>query len=378
MTKISILHLVDSLAVGGTERVSVNLVNHLPNNRYRLYLATTRHEGPLAVDVAPDVGRLSLSRRHTLDFAGLGKLVVFIRQHNIRLLHAHSSTVFTAVLASLLPPFPKVLWHTHYGGFALEKGVNVPYWLMARRMDGVIAVNHELAKWSQHTLGKQSKHVWYIPNFVSLPVTSSTPGDLPGTAGSRIICVANQRPQKDHPTLLQAMARVVAAVPAAHLILVGSGSDTAYREKILRMIDELGLQHHVTWLGERPDVAAILRGCDIGVLSSVAEGMPLALIEYGMAKLAAVATTVGQCAEVLANGRAGLLVPPSAPEPLAQAILQFLENPDQRATMREHFYQHVQSRYSASTVIDQIYAVYDQILAHPSGTGKTFGFPPSA
>jgi len=56
--------------------------------------------------------------------------------------------------------------------------------------------------------------------------------------------------------------------------------------------------------------------------------MPLALIEYGMNALPAIATQVGQCAEVLDDGKAGILVPPATPNALAEAIIGLLEISD--------------------------------------------------
>src|ERR1019366_2381799 len=165
-----------------------------------------------------------------------------------------------------------------------------------------------------------TERVWYIPNFV-VPAPDSQPPILPGARGARIVCVANLRPQKDHCTLLRAMALVVRRHPVAHLLLAGATKDPVCLDLVKTEISRLALDANVSLLGERHDVAAILQVCDIGVLSSASEGLPLALIEYGMAGLPAVATEVGQCPEVLDQGRAGMLVAPGAPKLLAEALL---------------------------------------------------------
>ena len=85
-------------------------------------------------------------------------------------------------------------------------------------------------------------------------------------------------------------------------------------------ISNLGLERNVSILGERHDVSGIPKACDIGVLSSTYEGLPMSLLEYGAAGLAAVATSVGQCVDVLDKGRAGILVPPQAVDSLSAAI----------------------------------------------------------
>ena len=143
--------------------------------------------------------------------------------------------------------------------------------------------------------------------------------------------MANFRRQKDHVTLIQAMSRVVLADVRRPLVsLVGAPNDSAYLAEIRRLDYELDLHRNVFFLGQREDIGAILAACDIGVLSSLSEGLPLALLEYAAAGLGIVATDVGQCASVIDNGRAGILVPPADPERLADALLALLQSVDVR------------------------------------------------
>src|SRR5579863_5854429 len=68
------MHLIDTLAAAGAERVAVNIVNHLPRDRYIPYLCTTRSDGPLDALVAPDVIRLRLQRRSRFDLRAVIRL----------------------------------------------------------------------------------------------------------------------------------------------------------------------------------------------------------------------------------------------------------------------------------------------------------------
>jgi len=271
--------------------------------------------------------------------------------------------LFAARLAAFGTQSPTLIWHDHFGRYALDERPIWLYRLASRRAGAVIAVNEPLAAWSRDRLGIPAHRVWYIPNFISADETDSKTLELPGTAGARIVCVANFRAQKDHLTLLRAMARVVTQASHAHLLLVGTESDPDYRRLVRQEIETHRLGGHVTWLGERRDVLSILRACAIGVLSSSSEGLPLALIEYGMAGLAAVATEVGQCAEVLDHGRAGILVPPRAPEQLAASLLTLLQSHELRLKLGERFRLRVQEVYSPSAVMPQICKVYESVLA---------------
>ncbi len=369
MPRVAVMHIVDALRIGGAERVAINLANLLPRDRYEAYLCSTREEGPLAPLVAPHVGRLSLRRRSILDPSAVLAVVRFIRAHRIRILHAHCSALYFARLASLFPPFPTVVWHDHYGRYAFNDRPVWLYKLATRSVGGVVAVNRPLQEWSRGALGVPSDRVWYIPNLVQLEGGSGLEAPLPGNPGQRIVCVANIRPQKDHANLLEAMRLLIADVPGAHLLLVGDYADKAYCDSVIQRISALGLSRQVTYLGARHDIPAILRECAIGVLGSSSEGLPLALLEYGMAGLPAVATNVGQCPEVLDDGAAGVLVPPSSPQSLADALRSLLASPRDRAELGTRLKTRVESQYSAERVMARICEVYRQLLGEQSAGG---------
>ena len=162
MNKIGIMQITDTLSSGGTERVAVNLVNHLPRERYNLHLCTTRYDGPLASLVSDDVGRIQLGRTRTLDIAAVRRLAAYNRENNVSILHAHSTSLYTAAMASLLPPYPKVIWHDHFGRCSMEERPMWRFRLPAARVSGIISVNEMLADWSLRKLGVGKDRIWYV------------------------------------------------------------------------------------------------------------------------------------------------------------------------------------------------------------------------
>jgi glycosyltransferase involved in cell wall biosynthesis len=358
-----IMQMVDTLDAGGMERVAINIANLLPRDRYDSYLCTTRRDGVLEGSVATDVGRLRLNRSWRFDLIAMHHLVKFIRAKNVRIIHAHDTSVFAAAIASRFRPYPIVVWHDHWGLYPVKERPIRLFRLVKDYISGVIAVNESLARWSEQKLGVPADRIWYVPNGVCQPMIAGKCPDLPGKAGYRIVCVANLRAQKDHLTLLRAMSLVVEQVPAAHLLLVGPPTEQSYFNAIHREIAVRNLDAHVSMLGQRLDVPDILSGCDIGVLSSAAEGLPLALIEYGMAELPVVATRVGQCAEVLDEGSAGILIPPSTPHELAEALVFLLKSPAERQRLGKNLHQRVQELHQATSAVTKICAVYDFLLS---------------
>lgn len=365
--RVSVLHVTDTLDAGGAERVAVNFVNRLPRDRFVTSLCTTRREGLLAADVADHVGRLDLARSDRIhDLAALRRLTRFLRTQSIDIVHAHSTSLFIAAAARMAVPHTRLVWHDHLGtSTATRRKRRWLYRVSAARADHIITVSHVLEEWARTEIGVAAARVTTIPNFVlpvSIELEQENAPDLPGDAGRRIACVANLRPQKDHINLLAAMAKVVEVHPDAHALLIGAPIDRPLEASIIERVSSLGLDENVTLLGARSDVSTILAGCDVGVLSSRSEGFPLALLDYGRAGLAVVATDVGECREILDSGRAGRLVAPGDADALADALCGLLGEPTAAAALGAELRRRVESRYSIDAVMDRVEHIYDTIL----------------
>ena len=216
---IGVMHVIDTLDAGGAERVAVALANALPADRFSPHLCTTRRDGPLAPLVGSHVGRLQLGRASRFDLAAIVRLQRYVRVNDIRLLHAHGASVFISVVAASLPPHPRVIWHVHSGRHA---AVEPPRWLYgpaARRARRILTVSEPLSEWVTRSLGVPPARVTYLPNFSMMGEHPHERIALPGTAGSRIVCVANLRPEKGHHDLIQEVARMCRTpiwIPSAH------------------------------------------------------------------------------------------------------------------------------------------------------------------
>jgi glycosyltransferase involved in cell wall biosynthesis len=125
--------------------------------------------------------------------------------------------------------------------------------------------------------------------------------------------------QKGHRYLLDAAPAVLRAHPDARFLIVGDG-DLA--EPLRRQAQALGLADRVVFAGHRGDVPEMLGAIDVLCLPSLYEGTPLALFEAMAAGKAIVASAVDGCAEVLADGTTGLLVPPRDPAALGAAVVR--------------------------------------------------------
>lgn len=129
--------------------------------------------------------------------------------------------------------------------------------------------------------------------------------------------VANFRPQKDYPNLLQAMRILADRGVTVRLVAVGQGP---LERETRAMAVELGLQDRVLLTGFRADAVRVLAACDVFTLASRWEGLPVALMEALAIGLPVVATDVGGVRELLRNEVDALLVPLGDAVALADAL----------------------------------------------------------
>ena len=358
-SRYRVLQLIDTLALGGAERVAVNIANALSQRGAKSFLCATRDGGPLEKELNDGVLLLRLDRKSTFDISAIFRLRSFISDNQISIIHAHSSSLFIAVIMKILSPGVKLIWHDHNGN--PDERNSFFYKLAARFVSQAICVNQKLVAWMTEALGIQSTKIRYIPNFAAPLEGVQEELELPGAKGLRVVSVANIRWQKGHKDLVAAFDFVATRFPEAHLILVGDNPDRELLDEVCALITRKGLEEKISILGRREDVGAILSQCDIGVISSLSEGLPLALLEYGFAGLAVVSTHVGQCREVLADGEMGRVVPRGDAEKLGEAIAELLEDSNLREELGRKLRDHVQKIYSEDAFMKALSELYETV-----------------
>jgi len=174
-----------------------------------------------------------------------------------------------------------------------------------------------------------------------------------------IILVARLAPEKDLGTLLRAFAIVHRQVPAAALWIVGEGPE---KPILISLSRELGIEKQTRFLGARNDVRNLLQAADVFALTSLSEGLSIALIEASACGLPIVATNVGGNPEIVEAPHGGVLVEPTQPEKLAEALAALLQDGPRRDANGRHLREQALRKYSLATMTDRYCALYDRIL----------------
>lgn len=220
-----------------------------------------------------------------------------------------------------------------------------------RAFDGVVAISQY---GRSQLMMNSSPEDWGKIHVVPLGVEASPAPAMrvQRAAGAfRISCVGQLQPAKGMHVLLDAVALVRSRGYAVHLTLVGDGP---FRGALERHARSLGVESDVAFTGRlhHADVREVYARSDAFVLASFAEGVPVVLMEAMASGLPSIATRITGIPELLRDGVDGLLVTPSDPVELADAIELFILDPVRAAALASSGRARVSEAYNLDANVD--------------------------
>jgi glycosyltransferase involved in cell wall biosynthesis len=304
------------------------------------------------------------------------RLASILREHRVDVAHCHNwGGLVDTVVASKLARMTPVL-HTQHGldyGFSdspdhlRSRLRTVMKTVAAHGVTKIATVSHEVAQMVTREWRVPASRVAVVHNGVRIPsldegiaVRARWRREL-GIGDSDVLIgtVAVFRPVKDLHSMLEAMALIVRETPRARLVLMGTGP---LKNDLETTAGRLGLSSVVHFPGFRRDATQLLPALDAFVLSSVSEGISLALLEAMAAGVPVVATRVGGNLEILQKPGCGLLVPPRSPRDLADAILSLINDPNRRGELSAGGRRRVEDAFSLQRMIRAYEALYASLV----------------
>lgn len=173
---------------------------------------------------------------------------------------------------------------------------------------------------------------------------------------TRLMMVARIGPQKDHETLLRALATLKDL--SWTLDLVGGGDDTELRELVI----DLGLDERVLFRGERHDVAELLeKEADLYLLISKWEGFPRSILEAMRSSLPVIASNVGGVSEAVVEGQTGYMVPPMNVEKLSYTLRLVIPDKALQNTLGQAGRARFDQNFAFKAMMAKTLAVYSSV-----------------
>lgn len=371
---IGVLQVVNSFALGGAERMAIELTNALDPECYRCAILSTRRDGPIRAELRSRIPVLALQRSFRWDPRCFAAFRRFAREQNVRIIHSHSWGPLQYVAAALLPGRMgcKHIFHDHEA----RNDAKQPAPAIATRLafhfglDGLIVTDHLARDWARRWMNWRPERTFILRNGIATarfhdpePARIRQEFCIPSST-VLIVKVANFRDQKDHHCAVRALAHC-GVRDRIRLVFVGHMPEAPnqYMHSLRSIINKLRLERHIHFAGARQNVPGILTECDAGLFCSTRESGPLALLEYMAAGVPFAATRVGELAQSLLDGDVGFLVPSGDPEALAKALERLVElGTEGRRAMGARGRALVEQEYDQTQTARRLAEIYDRLL----------------
>lgn len=372
-----ILLLIDSLGMGGAERLLATYLEHFDTARFepRVCALQVRENNPLRAGIE----RLGIpvdlvSVRHLRDPLGLPRLVRYLRRQQIDLLHAQLEFADTlGSIAAKIVGIPTVsTLHTFDDPPQRSRAywrLRLRWWVLRHFCDQVIAVSEGTRKHHLRMGGLEPAKVVTLYNGIDIVRFSAAtkaecstarqalaiPPDVP-----LLLTVAVLRAAKGVQYMIEALPAILEAVPETRYLVVGGGKQ---EDSLKELAKTHGVADRVIFAGQRNDIPNLLAICDLFVLPTLGEALPTVLAEAMAAQKAIVASNVGGVPEMVEHSHNGLLVPPADPTSLAEACLQLLQNAGEADAMARAGKEIVERRFSIRLQGQRLSDLYQGLLA---------------
>lgn len=364
---LRVLHFVSGGFSGATQ-VAIDLVQAAQQSAHLqplLVLRRKRHTDPQRIEALRAAGMPLQTVPGWSHAATIWALAKLCRQFAPHVLVAHGfSEHLWGRYAGLIAGVPHLVQVEHNSRERYTRWRLAQARWLARRSDRLIGVSEGVAA-RLRELGMPPERVVAIGNGIRLEPFASAGARPYASRDAALLMTARFAAQKDHATLIRALALLRERGLTPPLLLAGGGS-AKHRERCLRLAQSLGVAEQLQMLGHRSDMPQLLMNTAICVLATHYEGMPLALVEGMAAGCAVVASAVPGVRELIRDGQTGLLVPESDAPALADALERLLRDPAYAAGLgaaarQQALAEHGRERMTAS------YEALLRSIAQPAG-----------
>ncbi len=357
-----ILQLLPALTVGGVERGVLDISKGLIARGHRVTVISAG--GPL-VEPLTRLGAVHHElpiHEKALDSMGRAYPAVaqIIRSSNVDIVHARSRVpAWIGWMASRASQRPFVT--TAHGFYRPHLMSRVMVW---GRL--VIAPSESLGRYLIEHFGLPKDRLRVIPRGVDLEEFHFNPPTQDHEGPWRIGLIGRLSPIKGHAIALRALEQLLKRRLPVKLVFAGDAGESEEKRKLQSLIRSLKLESAVEWLGVRQDVPGLLASLDIVTVPSIyPESFGRGVIEAQAVGRPVVASRLGALSELIEEDQSGLLVPPSDPNALADAIERFISDAPLRRRCVAAARKRVETEWNVNRMVERTEAVYNECLHQP-------------
>ncbi len=364
-----VAHVLSSLAIGGGERVALELAGGQTDARHRVIVVSLAPDGPDG-PLGEAFGERGVPVRRVVKRPGLDptlalRMAALFRREGVRVVHTHNRLplVYGAAAGRMAGA---VVIHTRHGPGRGNAGQRMLWRGAGRLLHAYVAVSPELLELAKSLRACAPAKLRVIENGIDVDRFNTSPEarraareslGLPQDAFV-IGAVGRLSPEKEFPFLVRTAAPLLG--PDVRLVIVGGGAQEA---AVRAEVSKHQVEPFVLLPGARNDVPRYVAAMDVFVLSSSMEGLPLAVLEAMAAGLPVVATAVGGLPNLIDDGKTGFLVPSGDEHPMRDRLRALRADPALARAVGERGRTLARARYSRDQMVSRYLTLYAEMGA---------------
>ncbi|MDD2389425.1 MAG: glycosyltransferase [Desulfobacterales bacterium] len=384
-SKIRLLHLVQTLGVGGAEILMCHHIRALGFKDYEHFVYCFGNDGPVrekieSMGVPVRLGKkmavLKTPFKFVVAFLALVQdILSVIRSRDIQFIQSHlgqanQMSIFISMISGI-PAFPTV--HSTMAFLDTRNFwdprallINVLNHALYRLAEHVIVVSEEIKIIIRKRYGLEDSKILVLKNGIIVedvhePSISWEKVFDTTEMGVKIVAVGRLVVSKGFDILVKAVAKLAAdGNSSLRVVIAGEGEQ---RPELEKLIKDLNVENFIRLIGLRNDVQKLMDVSDIFVMPSRYEGLSIAMIEAMACGLPIVASDAPGLRDFITDYRNGLTFPVDDHEALAVCIKRLLNNAGLRRTLSDNARRSFDVEYNMLNNIRALDAVYRNVVA---------------
>ncbi len=373
--KIKVLFVITKSNWGGAQKYVYDIATWLPRDKFDVVVALggeggvsdKLHTASIRIISLPTLKR---DINPLKDFSSFVSLVKLFKTERPDVVHLNSAKAAgLGALASRLVGVPKIIFTAHGWAFNEERSwfsrnvIKLISWMTVLLAHKTIAVSDAVFR-DMQWLGAPNKIVvikngirpidFLVPAMARTLLSEFANTEFP-TNAFFIGTISELHKNKGLPYAIEAFAGLHRDNPLLYYFILGEGEE---KERLNTLALHHGLHGRVFLLGFVEDASRLLMGFDVFVLPSTKEGLPMVLLEAGLAKLPIIATNVGGIPEIIENMKTGILVKPRNSKALSEALGRLIASPSLCDNLGKNLKVEVSSRFSFERTIAETTKLY--------------------
>ncbi|WP_298533211.1 glycosyltransferase [uncultured Algibacter sp.] len=280
---LKILHVIDTLGIGGAEKMAILGINTLCKKHIKVALLLLIDRGELFTELHHEVKLFELNRPKVLSYQHMKKCSEIIKTYNIVHVHMRYNYKYIRLVKVLFNLKTKIILHDHYG--SIDKDISVPVFFKVFKPKYYIGVSESLTSWASNNLNMSHKAVFLLKNCI----LKEKVGTLTHHNKKGLVIVGNIKPIKN-----QLFAIQLAQALNEEITIYGKVQDAAYFKVLKNEINLLEYDNCVHFNDHTTNIQGELSKYKLALHTAKSESGPLVLIEYLAQNLRFISFSTGE------------------------------------------------------------------------------------